>query len=468
MGRRGLEPRTSAVIGRERCAYESGRSSVSRGVMWSGRGHSPACQVTVAFAAPAYVTHPTRPALPVESVIGRPACVLIGLVLAACGGGPAATSANTTVTVAPTSAASSASPTAARGIPSCRLPVGRPQFHPDNPSFTIGFAGGFFALPGGQYVDEPEGDSVLEIDGGRGPSVYKTTAAPVLRGSNATLSPAGAAMSYDAPFARWLPVPRASVSPDGVRYAYIDTIQNAAGGLPASRVHIVDVKTGDDRLFVFPGAHLAASTQWFAGVVAFKTEGVYLSLFGSNRGSGPDTGKLWLLDPDRGTTRQVSDVVGNSWLVAGAYAWTFVSAPGGSTNPNTLVRIDLSTGQRTTWWVNADYEPVSSPGAVTELSVLAVDEAGSPIVEGSGEAGGPATYTRVVDIWVIGAPNQPVPLDLSAAAIGSGSPIGWEGALTDSFGTWILLNDRLFLYDTGGTFRKVAEGPYSPAGTCIS
>ena len=164
----------------------------------------------------------------------------------------------------------------------------------------------------------------------------------------------------------------------------------------------------------------------------------------------------------------MSDVVGNSWLVAGAYAWTFVQAPGGPTNPNTLVRLDVSTGQLTTWWVDADYEPVSSPGAITELSVLGVDGTGSPIVEGSGETGDGASYTRVVDVWVISAPNQPVPLDLSAADIGSGSPMGWEGALTDSFGTWILLNDRLFLYGAGGTLSKVAEGSYSPAGTCIS
>ena len=409
------------------------------------------------------VTQANPSALPVASVTGRLAFVLIGLVLAACGGGSAATSAATvssTPTVTPASAAS--------GIPSRRLPVGRPQFQPDHGTLPTGFAAGFLALPSGQYAQDAQGDAVLEIDGGRGPSVFKTTASPVLRGSNATLSPGGAAMSYDAPFARWLPVPMASVSPDGVRYAYVDTIQNASAGLPVSRVHVVDVKTGTDRLFVFPGPDLAARTQWFAGVVAFKTEGVYLSLFGPNEGSGPDTGKLWLLDPDRGTSRKVSDVVGNSWLVADAYAWTFISVPGGPTNPNTLVRIDVSTGQLTTWWVDANYEPVSSPGAATQLSVLGLDGSGGPIVEGSGETGGGASYTRVVDIWVIRTPNQPVPLDLSAADFGSGNPLGWEGALTDSFGTWILLNDRLFLYGRGGTFRQVAKGPYSPAGTCIS
>jgi len=36
VGRDGLEPSASAVIGPERCAYESGRPSVGRDVMWSG------------------------------------------------------------------------------------------------------------------------------------------------------------------------------------------------------------------------------------------------------------------------------------------------------------------------------------------------------------------------------------------------------------------------------------------------
>jgi hypothetical protein len=64
-------------------------------------------------------------------------------------------------------------------------------------------------------------------------------------------------------------------------------------------------------------------TQWLAGVVAFTNQGVYLSLSASNQGAGPDAGKLWLLDLDRGTVQKVSDLSG-SWLVAGRYAWTFV------------------------------------------------------------------------------------------------------------------------------------------------
>jgi hypothetical protein len=40
VGRRGLEPRTSALDRTERCAYESGRPSVTRGVMWYGSSSS--------------------------------------------------------------------------------------------------------------------------------------------------------------------------------------------------------------------------------------------------------------------------------------------------------------------------------------------------------------------------------------------------------------------------------------------
>jgi len=39
VGRGGLEPPTSAVIGPQRCAYESGRPSVRRGVMWPDPEH---------------------------------------------------------------------------------------------------------------------------------------------------------------------------------------------------------------------------------------------------------------------------------------------------------------------------------------------------------------------------------------------------------------------------------------------
>ena len=343
----------------------------------------------------------------------------------------------------------------------------------------MGFVGGFLEVPSGQYSDDAHSSAVLDpaSPGGRLPNVYMTTASPVLRGSDATLSPSGAALTYDAAFARWLPVPKASVSPDGARYAYVDAI--AGVPLPTSRVHIVDVQTGADHIVVFPGAGLAQRTQYLAGVVAFSKQGIYLSLYGSNEGSGLDTGKLWLMDPDRGTIRKVSDQSSSEqgWLVTDDYAWTFAStleaspvpSDGGSIQPsaNRLVRLDLKTGQLTLWWVDTDYEPVSSPGAATVLGVMGVDSAGSPIVEGVGEVGGGTNYTTVFDVWVIKAPNQAVPLDVSAANGGSSTIRTSDGAMTDSAGTWIAVNDILFLYGTDRTLRKVVDGPYSPSGSCV-
>ena len=102
----------------------------------------------------------------------------------------------------------------------------------------------------------------------------------------------------------------------------------------------------------------------------------------------------------------------------------------------------------------------------TRLSMIGVAGDGSPIVEGAGEVGNGANYTPVVDIWVIRAPQEAMPLDLSAADVAIPSGLTWEGSALDSVGARILLNDRLFLYRTDGTFRKVASGPYSPSGAC--
>jgi hypothetical protein len=345
----------------------------------------------------------------------------------------------------------------------CRLPVSRPlepgkAFSPH--------VGGFLDLATGRYTEDANSSAVLDPawPGGRVPTVYMTKGSPVLRGSDAWLGPAGAPMTYDAAFARWLPVNQRSVSPDGTHYVYVDVVGHQSAD--TSRVHIVDVRTGADHIVVFPGPGLSQPTQFFAGVVAYTSQGVYLSLFGSNQGAGPDSGKLWLLDPDRGTINKVTDVVGNSWLIAGSHAWTLVPPSATDSQRNSLVRLDLNTGQSDVWWVDANNEPVSSPGAATGLSVIGVTSDGSPIVEGAGEVGNGANYTPVVDIWVIRASQEAMPLDLSAADVASPSGLTWEGSALDSVGAWILLNDRLFLYRADGTFRKVASGPYSPSGAC--
>jgi hypothetical protein len=393
------------------------------------------------------------------------------VILASCAGQPSANapSSSASPTAPLANPASTASQSAVpSSVPTCRLPVSRPQVQPGNPYLTTGLAGGFLQLPSGQYSDDASSLASLDpaAPSGRLPSVFMTTKSPILRGSNNELSGWGAELSYDSAFGRWLPVPSPWVSPDGVRYAYADAVV-VTNPLPTSRVHIVDVATGADHVVIFPGSDLARVTQWLAGVVAFTGQGVYLSLSGSNQGAGPDTGKLWLLDPETGTVRKVSDLSG-TWLVSGGAAWTLLpTSTAGPATPNRLVRLDLSNGQLAEWWVDAGYEPVSSPGAVTQLSVIGLDGAGSPIVVGDGEVGNGATYRRVVDVWAIKTPNHAVALDVSSADVGNRAiQPTWEGATTDRAGTWIALNNRLFLYRTDGTFSKVADGAYSPSGAC--
>src|SRR5438094_4217231 len=53
VGRGGLEPPASAVIGPERCRFQSGRSTVRRGVMWPGRNAAPSCRADQSQSRPA-------------------------------------------------------------------------------------------------------------------------------------------------------------------------------------------------------------------------------------------------------------------------------------------------------------------------------------------------------------------------------------------------------------------------------
>lgn len=390
------------------------------------------------------------------------------LVLAGCAS-PANTSSQSPVPhqTAISTTEPSASPGASANLPTCRLPVSRGETAPDNPYFVTKLSGGFIDLPSGVYSGDPHGGAILDpaSPGGRAPSVFMTAAQPILRGNDSTTLPVGP-MTYDRAFGRWLPVPTPSVSPDGSRYVFVDTQQRDVG-LPLSRIHLIDVASGTERVFTFPGPDLATITQYLAGVVAYSTEGVYLTLMGSNQGFGPDTGKLWLLDLQSGSISKITDVQGN-WSVANGYAWSFVPSPGTpGPFPNQLVRLDLAHGGVSTWWVDSTFEPVSSAGAVTALNVLGVDGTGNPIVEGVAEVGPGSSYQRHVEIWTFAAPEQARSLSLATSdSDGPVNALTSEGAVTDSFGTWIAFNDRLFLYTAKGSLVRVGETGSTPAGPC--
>ena len=101
--------------------------------------------------------------------------------------------------------------------------------------------------------------------------------------------------SYDSDQHRWVPVPREWVSPDGSSYAYAVIQPGAAQG-----VHIVDVRTGSDRVIPGTSGDPDARGSHF-GVVAYQLDGVYL-----NRVSQLGANGLWLLNPTTGAITQVS------------------------------------------------------------------------------------------------------------------------------------------------------------------
>src|SRR6202022_1149080 len=197
-------------------------------------------------------------------------------------------------------------------LPECKLPLF---------DYTT-LSGEFLSLRDGVVVADPAGRFV--IDGMQS----KSLASPVLRG----YSPA----TYDRVTARW--VPGGAISPDGLRYAYIDYSQ------PFDRVmHVVDIATGRDRTLPL------AQGPW--ALIAFTGDGIYIH--SSYEGTGPG---LTLINPDSGAARTVfSDSAVH--MVSGQVAWiatrnetdTLPGPPGIGGNSNEVQSRDLTTSQRTTW-----------------------------------------------------------------------------------------------------------------------
>ena len=218
-------------------------------------------------------------------------------------------------------------------------------------------------------------------------------------------APAGSVF-YDRAFAKWLPVPRTSVSPDGRRYAYGEgSVYQGTGG----KLHLVDVETGVDRVIY--------SGDFVYRVVDYAAEGIYLTAAppeGYSRG-------LWLQDPAGGAARLISSAV-VAPAVGGGAGWglEFNKAdpnpgPGGLEGPmNQIVRIDLSSGAATSWFYR--------PG--TTLYFLGFDRAGNPFVSATNEQG-------AWEVWQVASRHT-----AAKAYAGTGPQVPTLLAAVDSHGVW--------------------------------
>jgi hypothetical protein len=115
------------------------------------------------------------------------------------------------------------------------------------------FAGGFLHFPGGAFRRDAHADMVFDA---KVPGLMRTPDQPYLYayGSPTTV----VTLTYDRAVGRWLPVNRAQVSDDGLRYAYVE---HELGAATSQRIHVVDVRTGSDQV-VYRDTNKTLSPWW--------------------------------------------------------------------------------------------------------------------------------------------------------------------------------------------------------------
>jgi virginiamycin B lyase len=296
-------------------------------------------------------------------------------------------------------------------VPDCKLPL--------FVSMASSSQGQFLTLRDGAVVDDPAGRFVT--DGLQS----KSRASPVLKG----YMPA----TYNRATGRWVPAGGKAITPDGLRYAYIDSTQLFEGQL-----HVVDVVTGRDRTLPL------AKGPW--GLVGFTNEGVYIHT--SYEGSGPG---LTLINPDSGAASTVfSDSIVH--LVSGEMAWitarnsndTLPEPPGIGGSSNEVLSRDLVTSQKTSWLYRPGTDVYVNAAAKGSIVVTARD------------------WVSNVTL-VVTAPGQATPI----TAPETNEPIPMSGgAVGDANGWWFGSLDGVYLWTAHTGAILVSEATAAPAGAC--
>jgi len=228
-----------------------------------------------------------------------------------------------------------------------------------------------------------------------------------------------------------------NLAPDGATYVlfneYSTEVPNA--------FYLVDARTGTRRLI--PSGQ-GPGNEWYA-VLQYSSEGIYLAAPGA--GMAYPVPGLWLMDPKTGGVRLIDR--SHIWFkVGGGAAWSIEPwAPGAASYK--LYRLDLQTGQITTW-----YETTT---AIRPLSPT--PEGGLLVV--SGEVG---SYRLAVG----SEPNVLIPLEVPP-------DFKLGNARMTRPGVWLSLTDGIALYTKAEGIRIMASsagyvpggfGFYDAAGDC--
>jgi hypothetical protein len=301
-----------------------------------------------------------------------------------------------------------------------------PQLRCDLPFLTTDgrspfTAVGFLKLPDGVFRPDPTASSTLPPGG--------VQASPV---------PGAVQPWWDAQARRWIPVGLTSVSSDGQSYVYMSV----------DGVHRVLVATGADQVvYPQPKGVLGGQVLGYQADVYIVFPTAVKDGHGGAITNPPSQVGVWKIDVASGTASRIlkTDIVGT---MAGNTLW--MTPPSGNTIGDSLVRLDLGTGQTAVWFTDAG----------RMIQFLGIDHAGHPIVWTF--AGGH------LEIWQVAGPNKATnffTLDYTGAPSIFGPEMQQGLLVADAQGVWFGASDGLYIYDTAG-FRKVATTSGIPAGPC--
>ena len=278
---------------------------------------------------------------------------------------------------------------------------------------------------------------------------------------------------------RWVPVPRAWLSPDSKSYAYITNTTGIPGQLQTAALYVHDLARGTDRK-LWSGAGFTQLIGWGPG-------GVYFMFQPAAAGKGlGDTTEVWVLDlakpnaahrvgpnpPQPAPSSEAdSPIFQFGTRIAGSYAWSVkigsarppIPARGGSVvrNPSQVIRMDLNDGSISTWFTAAEGTSLSIAGMDSQghpiLAVMPIAKMVAPPDSSGGQVTPPADviYPPPPRVLLLTAPNQAVEI-----ADGSNSGFRPSSAIADRHGVWFNSPGSLWLYSQGG-LAKVADIPAS-------
>lgn len=252
---------------------------------------------------------------------------------------------------------------------------------------------------------------------------------------------AGDGMFYDRALKRWIGWGPPAMSADGTRYAYVEFLS----ATKTSRVHVVDVRSGTDQV-------IASGGPWLG--VGLDGDAVYVERYEFMESVAYGTlevGKgLWKVPLNGGAPAQLTSDSRNWAWVANGYAYGDRSTVDVAGGPNDVARLDLHSGQITTWF---------NPNM--RASVLAVDATGAVLV---------TTEASDEEIWRVTKPGE-------AVEVWSGPTDGFRPAppvAVDGSDVWLSGASfsrawAIYHYSPQGGMQQAAiftDRPISVAGPC--